>query len=430
MHKIWLVIRMEYLRRIKSRAFIISTLLTPVLMAALVVVPILAAVWSEKDECTVYIQDETGVLATELLSDNVVRYKPNLTGIEERKLLLTQDEALLVIPSDISRKQVNAQLISVTSLSISQRDRIRKDLDRVIHDYRIQTSGILPEQLEALEYELDIAQTKLSTEGEQSASTDVAAMLGYVMSFLVYMLLIFYGSSVMRGVMEEKVNRLGEIITSSIRPFEFMMGKIIGIGAVGLTQFLIWIFLGAGLIMAAMLIVMGTVDMSKIQSPQGGQMDAAQVEQQALIMQALLEALDWKLFLLFIFYFMGGFFFYGSLYAAVGSAVDEEADAQQLSWPVTIPQIIPMVLLGSLIQSPNGSLAQILSYLPFTSPNVMMLRYLAADVSGWELALSMGLLAGGVILSVWFAGKIYRVGILMYGKKVKLSELILWIRYK
>jgi ABC-2 type transport system permease protein len=254
----------------------------------------------------------------------------------------------------------------------------------------------------------------------------VATALGYIMGFAFYIVMLLYGTQVMRGVMEEKTNRIAEVIISSVKPFQMMMGKIIGIGLVGLTQFVIWIVLGF-FTQTIVSIIFGA-DISAHTQPLSNGAQAADVNKVAEILNSA-ASLPWAyLISCFLFFFIGGYFLYASLFAAVGSASGDEAD-QSLSFIVTLPVIISIILMTNSLEQPNGTLAVVASMIPFSAPIIMCSR-LPFDPPLWQVAVSMLSLIAGFIFTTWLAGKIYRTGILMYGKKVTLKELGKWLMYK
>ncbi len=263
-----------------------------------------------------------------------------------------------------------------------------------------------------------------------ATSNEAAFGIGYACGLLLYMFMLFYGMSVMRSVMEEKTNRIAEIIVSSVKPYQLMLGKIIGVALVGLTQFLIWIVL----IVVAMTVLMGSMGASVAANPEVMNQAAAQAQAGSDVaagFSAMLHSVNWlQISLWFLFYFLGGYFLYASLFAAVGSLVNEDPqESNQLTMPITLPIILGFVIMSSAIKDPNSGLALFGSLFPLTSPIVMMAR-IPFGVPGWQLALSAVLLVGGFLGTTWMAGKIYRTGILMYGKKITFKEVGKWLMKK
>lgn len=272
----------------------------------------------------------------------------------------------------------------------------------------------------------------MSETGEKASSSGVSSAVGYFASILIYFFVFLYGAQIMRGVLEEKTSRIVEVIISSVKPFQLMTGKIIGIAAVGLTQFLLWVILTIGISSAAgSMFQVDRFSNSQIESTTDGmeEKDVNQAQQINDIFSAL-EAIDiTKLVLCFIFYFLGGYLLYGGLFAAVGSAVDSDADTQQFMFPISLPLIASIVMLSAIIKDPGGSLAFWMSMIPFSSPVVMMMR-IPFGVPLWEILLSMAFLVAGFIFTTWIAGRIYRIGILMHGTKVNYRVLAKWLFMK
>jgi len=281
-------------------------------------------------------------------------------------------------------------------------------------------SGIpnLEAQLAATRTQINFETLKVDTKGESvKSSTEIAMVTGYLAGFLIYIFVFAYGTLVMRGVMEEKTSRIVEVIISSVKPFQLLFGKIIGIGLVGLTQIVIWIVLG-GLLISGMSLLAG----EKLP-------EQASPDKLTMILQ-LAGNMNIPLILFsLIFYFIGGFLLYASLMGAIGSAVDSDEDAQQLMLPVTMPLIFSIIILIAVAKNPEGSIAFWASMIPLTSPVTMMVR-VPYGVPAWELLLSMSILITSILGTIWMAGKIYRTGILMYGKKVTLKEIVRWLFYK
>lgn len=288
--------------------------------------------------------------------------------------------------------------------------------------------------LETLDAHVDISTINLSGEGEKESSSIGATAIGYISSFLIYIFIFIYGAQCMRGVIEEKTSRIIEVVISSVRPFQLMMGKVIGIAGVGLTQFLLWIILSFAVI-SAIGGVMGAEAMNP-RTAQVEQMEAMNIPQDENMNEiqedvfskatAAIGSINIPLVIVsFLFFFLSGYLLYGALFAAIGSAVDSDADAQQFMLPVTIPLIMSIIALSAVLNDPNGTMAFWLSIIPFTSPVIMMMR-VPFGVPAWELGLSMALMVGGFVFTIWLASRIYRVGILMHGTKVNYKILAKW----
>ena len=416
MHKIWLVIRREYLVRVKKKSFIVMTILGPLLMAALMIAPIYLANENQEERLIAVNQQSDFLLEnTELLHFTSI---PELEAINLRKdFSLSPYYALLYIEKGKFTLYSNQQI----SLSVS-RD-IQRQIEEIVEINNLKEAGIDPQIIENAKTEIEITTKLIEKDGSSTNSHSEASMgIGFISGILIYIFIFMYGTMVMRGVIEEKANRIVEIIISSLKPFQLMMGKILGVAAVGLTQFILWIILTIIISTIAELTFLDTSSMT----------NEISANEQSVILAQLANITGGinltQILLSFIFYFLAGYLMYSSLFAAVGSAVDAEADTQQFILPITIPLILSFILIQPIMDSPDGTLAFWMSIIPFTSPVIMMVR-LPFGVPGWELLLSMGVLVSTFVATTWLAGRIYRTGILMYGKKPSYKELWKWLRY-
>ena len=300
-------------------------------------------------------------------------------------------------------------------------------LRKEIEDIKLARSGIDKEALDKIKTNIDLNVINLTDKGEKEGDVAVATITGYASALLIYFFIFLYGVQTLRGVIEEKTSRIVEIIISSVKPFQLMMGKIIGIGAVGLTQLLIWVFLTLIIEQAALTFYKTDFSKSKqVELVQGAQATTNEDVSIPEIFEKL-ETINFPLLLgTFLFYFITAYLFYGSLFAAVGSAVDNDADAQQFQLPITLPLIFSIMLLGAVLRDPHGNLAFWASIIPFTSPVVMMMR-IPFDPPVWHILLSMVCMVAGFIFTTWLAGRIYRIGILMHGTKVNYKILAKWM---
>ena len=300
----------------------------------------------------------------------------------------------------------------------------------MIEEIKLDRSGLDREVIENLKVSLDISTINLSEGKETESNVGVATVVGYLAAFMTYFFIFYYGTQILRGVIEEKTNRIIEVIVSSVKPFQLMMGKILGIGFVGLTQFVLWAVLttavSSGIFYAFGITELDTSNqLNQTMDIQDAEAMAAANDRSSEMFEAIFSQ-DYTLIVFaFVFYFLGGFFLYGALFAAVGSAIDHESDAQQFMLPITIPLIVSIIALTAILNEPNGSLAFWLSVIPFTSPVIMMMR-IPFEVPLWELILSMISLIVGFIFTTWIAGRIYRVGIFIYGTKVNYKSLAKW----
>jgi ABC-2 type transport system permease protein len=442
MNKILLIIQREYLSRVKKKSFIVMTILGPVLMAALALSPVMIANYSEDTVSKILIIDQTPDIFTSVLpgSESVVFINSKLS-LDSAKAAFDPDlhYGILFLPSDMMKNPGGAMLFTEKQANLSVTTYIESILKKQIENDKLKSAGIDQKTLSSIETQVDLK--TLSLKGEEN-SAELATVVGFICGFLIYMFIFLYGVQVMRGVIEEKSNRIVEIIISSVKPFQLMMGKIVGIALVGLTQFLLWIVLTLTLttIAGKVLVDSGkdaTViaqQMSKDKlDPNGIQGPGANNEVKEDVISKVLGQMSGINFPLiitcFIVYFLGGYLLYSALFAAIGAAVDNETETQQFMLPVTIPLILAFVVAQSIIQNPDSQLGFWFSIIPFTSPVVMMVR-IAFGVPGWELALSISLLILGFIGATWLAGKIYRTGILLYGKKITYKELSRWLFYK
>lgn len=436
MKNFWIVFEKEYLTRVRQKTFIISTIITPLIFILLSVLPVLITSLSSSssEQLKIWVIDSQGLTKDyfKKLSSAERVYEVVPSGLDTLKSRTQKNdnEAILVLPESFDFKTLTATLYSSKAVSISQVAAIKNDMKALISEQKLKQANVSLEQKEILDYSLDINTVKLTEKGEEETSSAVAAVIGYIMGLLIYMFLLMYGTMVMRSVIEEKANRIMEIIVSTVKPFQLMLGKIFSVGAIGLTQFIIWIaiiflfqfFFGMWLSSSGMV---PTETLGTQQTP-------TQSEMQNMTHQIHLAFKTFKISLIFhfIFYFLGGYVLYGSLFAALGAMVDQESDAQQLSFIVILPVILPILFIGNLIQDPNGGIAVFLSIFPFFSSITMMIRLAATDVSWIELILSQVVLIGTVIGIVWISARIFRVGILLYGKKYSLKDAAKWIFYK
>ena len=437
MNKTALIIKREYLSRVRKKTFILSTILTPLLFAGVIGAVIFITVKNIRNE-KIAVNDPHGILKSNLEASKTVSYEFR-TDIDTSNFKAKGYSAILYPPETGINQTRNFKIITEKSLSRFANDRIEKDISRALENNIIADSlKIDPKRIDDLKKKAGLTEVdfkKLDDLGKSSASNfNVASSIGYVTAFLIYITLFVYGVMVMRGVMEEKTNRIAEVVISSVKPFQLMMGKIIGIGAVGLTQFLIWIVLIFGISTVMMSFIPPDV-LQQVQQ-QGGQMSSEQTSgamRTLATAQLSLSTVNWPLVIgCFIFYFIGGYLFYAALFAAVGSAINEDAqDAQSLTFPIMMPIIVAIFIMMNAINDPTSSLAKRSSIIPFFSPIVMTARVpfgVPDTVAYWELGLSMLLLIAGFLFTTWLSAKIYRTGILLYGKKPTWKEMARWVR--
>lgn len=444
MNKTLLILRQEYLKRVKKKSFIILTILVPFIFIGMFALIIYLSIQDDKQERIIAVYDESSLFQGQLEQDDYTSYHfiPK-DKYNQLKTNLRESEfyALLHIPENIYTEN-SAQLTSEKQLPIELTEQISRKLGRFIENDKrqkiIDESGIpdLDERLSATQTRIRLNTLLVSEAGEaKKSSSEVAFVASYAMGFIIYFFVFMYGSMVMRSVMEEKKNRIVEVIISSVKPFQLMAGKIIGTALVGLTQVAIWVILGIIAITAAQSFFTpesaGQMTQSLMESqPMGVGMPAMAEQNQVAEVLELVGNLNIPLILFsFLFYFLAGYLMYSSLLGAVGAAVDNEEDSQQLVLPITFPLILSIMLLFPVARNPEGPIAFWGSVIPFTSPIVMMVR-IPYGLPVWELLLSMFLLIAATVGAIWIAAKIYKTGLLMYGKKVNIKELIKWLRYK
>ncbi|HOE05472.1 MAG TPA: ABC transporter permease [Bacteroidales bacterium] len=463
MSKIGLIIQREYLTRVKKKTFVIMTILGPLLFAALMIAPALLAQMEDGelkyvaviDDSYMFspITDSTGKVYRQILKDTEYIKFDYLYGmsLDSAKAQLPDSKyyALLYIPHTVvNMEQGEAQLFSYQQPNLGLKMHIANCMEKHLEDVKLIEKGNefgisqnqIGEILRVVNSSVELYTIKLGEGGKETqSSTEISMILGYIAGFLIYMFVFMYGSQVMRGVIEEKTSRIVEVIVSSVRPFQLMMGKIIGVALVGLTQFLLWVVLTFGLVSIAQAVFIDSVKVENMtQVVPGGTGNTLNDNEQVIDQGAAefsamfnsIKAINFPLVLgMFVFYFLGGYLLYAAMFAAIGAAVDNETDTQQFMLPVTIPLVLGIIVMVSAINNPNGSLAYWFSLIPFTSPIVMMVR-IPFEVPIQDVIISAGLLIITFIFMVWLAAKIYRTGILMYGKKVNYRELWKWIRYK
>lgn len=440
MNKILLIIQREYLTRVKKKSFWIASILVPLLIAGVYTVPILLFVNAD-DEQRVTIVDESGLFQDKLKSEGDLTFVFTKQSFEQAKeaLLKSKDDVLVRISADIISNPKGVQIIGKKTVGFGVQNDIEGKIQNELRNIKLTKAGIDLQVLEDNKIKVDAQTFTLNEDGgEKSSSSGGAMILGGFFGFLLYISAFLYGSQVMNGVIEEKSNRIIEVMVSSVRPFQLMMGKIIGVGMVGITQFLLWGVLTFGASSATTAIMSSQIESKVMAKTQAGiskqeiEKYKAAVKQEnplSAINQTIENISLGKIIVCFFLFYIGGYLLYSSLFAAIGSAVESPSEAQQFMFPVTIPIILSFILAQFIIQKPDSSIAFWASIIPFTSPIDMMVR-LPFGVSNWEIALSLILLIAGFMGTTWLAGKIYRVGILMYGKKPSWKEIGKWLWYK
>ena len=413
MNKIALIAKSEYLRRVRSKWFVVATLGVPFLAIAMFALPALA--FSDDDEPSrVAVLDEAG-LASDLevaLGDRAEIEASTLPLDSLRARVLEGDlDGVLVLPAGLDTLEAVGATY-YTGGGISTGSELRSAVRETVRRARAEAAGAGDDAIAAFQSEVTVDRVTVRADGDGGDDAFGRFLLANVLALLIYMSILIYGMLVMRGVIEEKANRIVEVIASSVRPFELMMGKVLGIGAVGLSQLVAWVVLLVGISVAA-----GPLLATFAPDPGAVPADGPNP---ADVLSGLLSP---DLLVAFVAFFLGGYLLYSSLFAAVGSAVDQESDAQSLQTPVILPLVIPVLFLSVVAESPDGGLALFLSLFPLTSPVLMVVRMAVAEVPLWQVLLSLTLLAAAFVGMIALAARIYRVGILMYGKKATLGDL-------
>ena len=437
MKKIGIVTKREYLRRVNKKSFILLTLFAPLLFTALIFVPLWLSTIKSSDTYEVAVIDRTGKYAS-LFKDNE-NYRFISTDIDASAVKQKDDNsgmfAFIEITDDLLQNQKAVVIYSSKQIPVDLKREVNNTLSRFLEEEKRASFNIpnLDEIIKESRVRIDVQTIKWDKDGAATeSSSEISSVIGFIFTFVIYMFIMMYGMMVMQGVMEEKTNRIVEIMVSSVRPFEMMMGKIIGIGLVGLTQVFIWGFLTTVLVSIGGLFfgLSGGQDMMAMQAEglRAAQQGAAELPVAASLLAKLQSFNFIEITIYFLLFFIGGYISYASLYAAIGSAVDAPEDAQQFMTPMMAILVFAVYAGFYSVQNPDGPLAFWCSLIPFTSPIVMMIR-IPYEIPLWQILLSLTLLFSSAIFFVWLSSKIYRVGILMYGKKPSFKEIARWIKY-
>ncbi len=439
MNKIPLVIQREYLSRVKNKRFILTTILTPLLIVGFIAGATFLSIQG-KGSHKIAVVDGNGFFKDNLKGSKDIAFEfPQ--GVDTTNYVAKGYSDILLIPKFNGNEKTHYILRSKKSIGMTTQDKIEEKINAAIEDKSLQDQGISRARLDSIHKGSQFAELKAEQQDGDSvkeSNQGLAYGIGFASGMLIYITMFIYGAMVMRGVMEEKTNRIAEVIVSSVKPFQLMMGKIVGIGAVGLTQFFMWILLIFALTTAAQAFVPHDV-MEQVKTlqqhggamPGGGMMQASESAQKIYDVKHTFATANWPLIIgCFIFYFIGGYLFYAALFAAVGSMVNEDPqDAQSLMLPITMPIIFSFIIMTNAVQDPNTPIAVWASIIPFSSPMVMMARiaYGVPDtVTYVQLITSMLSLVAGFLFTTWLSGKIYRTGILMYGKKATWKTMLKW----
>lgn len=446
MNKLFLIIQREYFSRVKKKSFLLMTILGPLLMAGVFIVPVWLAL-RDKTDHQILVLDHSGLFVNQLPNSKTIKFTYGAESLQSAKAKLKDGpfDLIMEINGDpINGEKTTPLLYYKKQPGMSTEQYITNAMENILFDYRLQGDSIDISKIDKARRPVEMLTIKVTENGkDEKTNTGTNMVVGFVCAFIIYFMIFLYGSQVMRGVIEEKTNRIVEVIFSSVKPFQLMLGKIIGIALVGLTQFILWIVLT---------ITIQTVTMNVLFKDQIADTAKQNAQVEKVMKNDLTAGVDkmqkvkspnevielinefqniniTKLLVCFGFYFLFGYLLYAALFAGIGSAVDSEADTQQFILPVTVPLIASFLIAQTVATDPDSSMAQFFSIFPLTSPIVMMVR-LPFDVPAWELVLSMVSLVIGFLFFTWLAGRIYRTGILMYGKKASWREIGKWLFYK
>ena len=435
--KIGIIIAREFLQRVTKKSFIITTILFPVLMIGLMIAPALIMAFSTTETKEIYVIDHSGIVAQNLKSSDEVSCVIADEGASDTLRTHGNSYGVLFIGNNIVEKPGNVQLYTGEASSMAVERTITSQMEEIIKDEKLKQYNIenINEILRNVETTVTLQTFRTDSDNEESTSSSsmVSYAIGTLLSLVLYMFLLMYGQMVMTSIIEEKNNRVLEVMVSSVKPTQLMVGKILGIGSVAVTQIAIWGVLISSAVGILLPMLLPADIMAQATALNAGTLDSSASNVDADLLGVIAAAGNVayivKLFALMAAFLLGGFLFYASMFAAIGSAVDNIQDASQLQTAAIMPIIIALVISMSVATDPNSPLAFWTSLLPFTSPMIMMMR-IPFGIATWEIALSLGILYISIIGMIWIAAKIYRVGIFMYGKKPSLKELIRWINYK
>ncbi len=419
MNKIWLIIKREYLVRVRKKSFLVMTILGPLLLASIMIIPTYLANQNQEKRI-IAISYENSDITNQLINSEFINFSFVPKSEAENLKNIFFDSKFYAL---LENKNDTFFLTSNQQISINVKSEIESQLAQILEHHKLKEAGIDLKVLENAKTKIKLSTKIINAKGMSSNSkTEIIMGIGFVSGVLVYMFIFMYGTMVMRGVIEEKTNRVIEVIISSVKPFQLMIGKIFGVALVGLTQFILWIILT--------IIISSLAEVLFLNNNFNNDLNA---QQSSVILSEISNINQYLnlegIFFSFLFYFIVGYLMYSALFSSIGSAVDAEADTQQFILPITIPLIISFILIQPIMENPDGPLAFWMSMIPFTSPIIMMVR-IPFGVNSWEIICSMIILIFSFIFFTWIASKIYRVGILMYGKKASFKDLYKWITYK
>ena len=432
MNNLPLIIKREFIARVRNKTFVVMTFLSPLIFVGMILLITWLATINNSETKKVVVVDDTGLFVQDLMNLNeidIVDYSAVGMDIAKDSVQAKEWYGLLHIPKKASNTELTSaiEFYADESPNITTISNIEKVISAKITNQNFKNEGLDLQKIEASKARVNIQIENFSGEKTSKMSTYIKMIFGGAAGYFLMMFIIIYGNMVMRSVIEEKSNRIIEIIISSVKPMQLMLGKILGTSFAGILQFFIWVILGG-----VLLTVVSSIFGVDPQTPGMGSSEAmamANEEDVKLILQDIFNLPLLTLIISFFIYFIGGYFLYSSIYAAIGAAVDSETDSQQFMLPIILPLMLGIYVgFFSVIENPHGTVSTIFSMIPLTSPIVMLMR-IPFGVPWWEVVLSMTLLIGTIFLMIWFAGKIYRIGILMYGKKPTYKEIFKWLKY-
>ncbi len=436
MDKILLILKREYISRVKKKSFLLVTFLMPILIGGLYALSIYLSVKDSDDEFLIKVIDESGYVGDKIEAKGVAKFEIVKGQIDSVKNNVEEGEgfALLYIPKLNLYDPQGIELYTMQTPGMELESDVDDAVENALEATKMDKLGLRQNTLDSIRTRVSIHSKSLSGEASTSGSSKVAMAIGTLSGLLIYMFIMIYGSQVMRAVMQEKTSKIVEILVSSVKPYQLMMGKILGVALVGLTQFALWMLLTFAILSLGPML-MG-VDTQVVTEAASGMSVAGSTGSNAQALEAMsklddvLDNINIPLILgAFLYFFLTGYLFNAALFAMIGSAVDSEADTQQFMLPIMLPIIVSMMMLGPVLKDPSGDLAFWLSMIPFSAPIIMMVR-IPFDVPTWQLILSMLIMIGGFMGTTWMAGRVYRIGILMHGAKVNYKVIFKWMMSK
>lgn len=432
MRNLKLIIQREYFARVRNRTFVVMTFLSPLILVAMIMLIAYLSMINSSEERIIGLYDETGLFTSEFHNTDQTQYLDfSDESLEQAKQNVKDHDyfGLIYIPKTQNEAELAGavQFYGKESPSLGTIQQIEKTIADKLTRHELLSQGVDVAEIEAAKADVHVQIENFAGERTSKMSSYIKMFFGGAAGYLLMMFIIIYGNMVMRSVIEEKTNRIIEIIVSSVKPIQLMMGKVLGTSLAGITQFSIWVVVG-GILLYGASVFLG-VDLMAVDTPAQESLQQLSKPEMAQILMDITNLPILSLIIFFVIYFMGGYFLYSAIYAAIGAAVDSETDTQQFMFPVILPLMLGIYIgFFAVIENPGGSISTIFSMIPLTSPIVMLMR-IPFGVPWWELALSLAILILTNIGVLWLAAKIYRVGILMYGKKPTYKELYKWLKY-